>query len=496
MKVLLVAFWPRFEFIFERAQLHLDAGDDVTVMECRAELAACYVNVTNRPSVCSRCRQIRNRAFNALSSPVKRVPLLHLSGEDVTELKALKTRFSALDELTRFCVEEFEIGRAVASALNTILDDTHIDVTANEGLIADFLVSSLAAYRSVQNYLRRHRPDHVYLFNGRVSETQAVVQACRSAGVPFSSLETGHDKDHYGIYENVIPHDLAYVEGRIWQFWESPRHTPEEKERLARQYYLDRSKGVAREYWSFVTAQQEGVLPRDFSPEHHNVVIFNSSETEIACLGDEWRNPVYRDQLDGLTRIRRDLDRLSPDVRVYLRIHPNLKNSPKQVQILAGLAGPRFHVILPGDPVSTYALMRAGDTVLTFGSTTGIEAVFWGKPSVLAGVSYYRNLGGNYLAESHEEVLRLLQAPLDPKPVTAALIYGYYMSTYGTPFRHYRADDLFGSIFKASGAFLGVRFQESKLAHYAWAVFHRLPILERPLKVWHRRRAYRKLYST
>lgn len=112
------------------------------------------------------------------------------------------------------------------------------------------------------------------------------------------------------------------------------------------------------------------------------------------------------------------------------------------------MEGAVLTVLPPESPHDSYALLRAADTVLSFGSTMGIEAVFWGKPSVLAGQSFYRGLGGTYEPTSHEALVELLTRPLEPLDREAALKYGYYLSTRGRPFRYYQAETLTEGTFR------------------------------------------------
>jgi hypothetical protein len=79
----------------------------------------------------------------------------------------------------------------------------------------------------------------------------------------------------------------------------------------------------------------------------------------------------------------------------------------------------------------------------------GIEATYWRKPSVLAGMSLYRRLGGTYRPKTHEEVLALLEeSSLSPKPIKPALKYGYYQATKGVPFKYFEPTDVFEGLFR------------------------------------------------
>ena len=272
--------------------------------------------------------------------------------------------------------------------------------------------------------------------------------------------ERGHDIHHYTLDKNTTTHDLAYMQQQIRQQWERAASDSRRNE-LAEEFYLERSKGVVQSWYSFVDRQKEGLLPASWNPAKRNVAIFNSSEDEFVALDAQWNNPLYANQVEGLQRIVESLEASHDDIHVYLRIHPNLDGvNNKQSRALYDLRRDFFEIIPPDDPVSTYALIKHADKVLTFGSTVGIEAVFWGTPSIHAGRSYYQDLGGTYNPGSHEELVAMLKADLPPKDRTAALVYGYYLNTFGIPFKYFQATGL------DSGKFKGQRIiaRQSSLA--------------------------------
>jgi hypothetical protein len=257
--------------------------------------------------------------------------------------------------------------------------------------------------------------------------------------VPCFTHDRGQDLQHYGLFENSTQLDLTYVEQDMEKVWN--RESDERRRReIAEKFYLDRSKGVLQNWYTYTDAQRAGQLPAGWDPTKRNIAIYNSSEDEFEAVGDQWINPLYASQQEGLERIIQSLSRSAHNVHLYLRIHPNLKGIDNaQTRQLATLRSSFLTVIPPEDPVCTYTLMKQADKVVTFGSTTGIEAVFWGVPSVLAGPAFYRKLGGTYNPRSHEELVTLLLADLPPKDTSAALIYGYYFNAYGVPFKHYEA---------------------------------------------------------
>lgn len=71
--------------------------------------------------------------------------------------------------------------------------------------------------------------------------------------------------------------------------------------------------------------------------------------------------------------------------------------------------------------------MNAADKVISFGSTMGVEANYWGKPSILLSASEYYNLGVCYLPSSIEELCEMIKADLQPLAKEGALKYAFYL---------------------------------------------------------------------
>jgi hypothetical protein len=64
--------------------------------------------------------------------------------------------------------------------------------------------------------------------------------------------------------------------------------------------------------------------------------------------------------------------------------------------------------------------------------TVGIEATYWEKPSILAGVASFQNDDVIYNPLTHSELIELLMTDIPPKSRDATLKYGYYCKTFGT----------------------------------------------------------------
>ncbi|MDX1387857.1 MAG: hypothetical protein R3344_01625, partial [Acidobacteriota bacterium] len=179
-----------------------------------------------------------------------------------------------------------------------------------------------------------------------------------------------------------------------------------------------------------------------------------------AALGGEWDEKVYPNQLEAVRRICEDLAG-DGGTHVYLRVHPNLRMIAERdyVQGLHALEGryANLTVIHAGSSVCSYAMLDRSDTVLSFGGTVGLEAIFWGKPSIVLSNCYYKHLGGSYNPGTHEEVMRLIREELSPKDRIAALKMAYYRMRCGFKQPYYDAD-------RSKGSRRGYTFKGDRIA--------------------------------
>lgn len=437
---------PHLETDLEIIQRHVDQGDRVTLLGCDSEMPTCDANPQHAKKLCRQCTGRRLAGLALLSSRISVEPFHRLTDQDRRAWGALPARFANVEELKACHVGSFDIGYAVLSSVVSQLRDPDVDLGKHTDLVERTLRNAFVVYRSIANFLDAHPVDRFYVFNGRFAPLRAALRACQERGVTCFTHDRGFDLRHYALFRDTFLHDRAYREQQIREAWE---RAGADREATAARWFQARSEGDGGSWFSYVQHQRAASLPRDWDPRKRNVVVFLSSEDEFVAVGDCWRNPLYRDQTHAIRAIVQSLRGNSRDVHLYLRVHPNLAGvDNRQTRELAEVAAPFVTVIGADDPISSYALLRAAEKVVTFGSTLGIEAVYWGVPSVLAGTSYYRNLGATYNPGSHAEMIEMIGRPLPPKPVTPALIYGHYFATFGTPFRYFSPDGIFSGTFK------------------------------------------------
>lgn len=441
---------PHLETDLELIQRHLDDGDDVTVVGCQGDLAACETNIVHDLTECLRCIDRRRNGLARLTPPVRMRPMTGLTAEDRAELRALERRFDSLDDLVRLRLDGFDIGYAVASSLVSEVRDPTPDMVEHRDLTARLLTAAHRVYRSTQHALDRGRFDRCYAFNGRWATLRGIYRACQSRGVDWYLHDRGSSPTRYDVVTCSSLHEIASWTTRLTEFWERSPHPPEERARLASMWFEDRRRGIEQAWTSYVKDQRPGDLPPGWRDDRRNIVLFVSSEDEVVAIGPEWKNPLYRDQNEGIDRVASFVGQQTC-VHLTVRVHPNLAGlDNSQTRFLEQLAYPNLTIVPATSKVSSYELLDRADAVVTFGSTMGIEAIYWGKPSILCGRSIYQDLGSIYRPADHDQLTSWLSADLPTRDRQPARVYGYYFQLFGTEYHHFEPDGLFGGAFRGS----------------------------------------------
>jgi len=348
------------------------------------------------------------------------------------KLEHLTTSFDAgpirsTKELEGIEYEGINIGRGVASSIISFTRQFEISDGNYAELIRLDLIKAANVVSNMKKILRKGY-DHVYIFNGRFSECWPVVELCRHLKIPFSTFESGAGLN-YELFEGGLPHSILLRHKEINRIWKEANEI--EREDIANEWFKRRRNKDERLERSFTKHQSERMLPEGFDKTSRNILILNSSEDEVKSI-QEWNTHLYQSQNQAIRDLMGAFHGRS-DFTFYLRVHPNLEEVKNvQMEEIRNFNFDNLIVIDPEDPVDTYFLIENCEKSLCFGSTSGIEATYWGKPSILYGNSFYRDQGCVYLPKSLSDLVELvLEKEIPAMPVSSCLPYAYYMSTYG-----------------------------------------------------------------
>jgi hypothetical protein len=128
-----------------------------------------------------------------------------------------------------------------------------------------------------------------------------------------------------------------------------------------------------------------------------------------------------------------------PDLQLVIRVHPaEIRGTiPSRQKIADEIARaypvlpPNVFVIPPESSISTYAIMLQCDSVLIYGTKTGVELTSFGIPVIVAGEAWIRNKGVTLDARTADEYFALLDRlplgrRLDEATVQRARKYAYH----------------------------------------------------------------------
>jgi hypothetical protein len=456
------AWSPHFETELELAQLHLDGSDQVTMITCDAALTYCEANQEREFTNCAHCVGRAQEGLKRLSGPVRVIKLSELILQAKPAMKALKRlprTYENFEQLYQLKVEDFDLGAAVLSTLNSVLDDPEPDPSLHPDLTWVTLTAAFAAYSALDDYLQRNPCDLFYVLNGRLANFRAALRVCQKHNVRCLVHERGPDNESYSLAENTMPHDPAQVEHDIAITLKSAQSL-KQKEAVAHEFYTERRQGIITNWVSLTGDQIRGSLPEGWLAAPTRIAMFSSTEAEFTCLREYYPLKIYSSQLEGLRVILADLNRAGFSGMFAVRMHPNSARTKSDFSDqLRALPYPFLRVIPPEEKLDSYALLQTAQKVLTWGSTIGIEAAYWKVPSIVAGWGSYTHLGSTYNPDTHADVMELLLHRLEPKPIAGAIDYGFYSKSFGTRFKYVTPSGPFFAQFKGSAIWPGHPYQ-------------------------------------
>lgn len=411
--------------------------DEIYFVSCNGALLPCWSNKVSDPLKCQMCKFNQKSAFSSNFQKVKQLYIDdYASKAEVDKIFDVFQfgNYNSTSDIRKLEFKDMSIGYGALSSYisSTRNRDPLIDEefkTYFNGLLKTQLFIKLAIDRIIEEV----NPELITIFNGRVHDTRPVFQTAIQKGIALRGVETvikGEYDYQRRIFENALPHDIGFQTQSINSVWENSVLSLEEKREIGKKFYENRRNSILTRDVKVYTANQiKGQLPDNWDETKRNIVIFNSSEDEFAAIGKEWDDlALFEDQESGIKYILSNIQ--DKDIHFYLRVHPNLRevnygyhkrlyNLEKQFSNIT--------VIHANSPISTYTLMDHAEKVVVFGSSTGVEANYSQKPTVLLGGSFYYHLNATYNPKSKEEAIVLVQKELLPKTDLGAIKFGFYL---------------------------------------------------------------------
>lgn len=410
----------------EIIEKELTDGNDVRILYCKSNLESCFFNASHNLLACSICEGRTKVFYDKINFPKKNLhPLKNIVNDfNISEI-------NSIEDIFEIEYKGYEIGRGIAASYISTRRNYEYDTDDLE-FIREMGIMCANVVENIESQIATFKPERVILFNGRFAEQNAIIEVCEKHNVDYFTFEKSSAKGKYKFFKNALPHSLKLRGAEIQRVWN--QGNPKTRENISKEWFNVRQKGGTGLIKKFLAKQEEGTLPSSFDQKKINIAIFVGSEDEHKAI-KEHHFDQYENQNDVIDKTLKHFDSYS-NTHFYLRVHPHLRGiDSKQTNEIKAFKNANLTVISAEDPVDSYELMRACNMVLSFGSTTGIEATYIGKPSILFGKSYYQSLDCAYYPKTYPELFKLLKNEnLGAKPIENTYPFSYYQSMVGTEF--------------------------------------------------------------
>lgn len=375
--------------------------------------------------------------------------------------------YQTLDELLDIRLGAYELGRAAVSSLSFVLR-TNIfskDIIVFKPMIDEILVSGAAVYDSAKEIISQANIEEVIFFNGRFVHEAAILGVCRESNTPFRLHERGSSPDKYSITDYLV-HDRKAQYSHAIMKWEEDKMAGKPVENIATEYLDARIKNGFGGHWVSYSAgfdrsadikQVRGQLGVETDAYW---VFFQSSNDEYAAIDPslvedtEWLNQEELVQFIASV--------LPNDITLLVRIHPHMAkknpddlNSWKLLEQKFNSENARVKFVWSDSNVNSYLLADHAETVISCGSTLGLESIYLGAKSICCGSSVWGFLENVPQVFTFDALVRCLEVleKCDPQEV---LPIAYFWADRGRRFKYFENDGLF------AGRFLGKDIFNSK----------------------------------
>ncbi len=398
----------------------------------------CYFNLDKRPEHCYRCKTGIKNTLEEIQGPFQHLRISDLvSQEDINEAKRFFANVEKIDFHQQY--ESFEVGAATLSTYISRTRDRDL-LNVEQDFVKELAENALALYLAAKRFIKREKIDVVYNFNGRHGYVRAVMKAAMANEIDCWNVERARLGGYLEYFKNVLPHNIAAKKAHIDANWNDPSVELEDKRRMAEDFFRRQRAGESVIFPSFLKGQQEDLLPEEVDKNQSNIVLFTSSDDEFAAMGEDFRNPIFESQLEGIEFLCDLFGKNILHKNLIIRMHPNLRGLHyPYVENIRKLNQkyPNIYVVFPESRIHSYSLIDISEKVLSFGSTIGMEATYYGKPSILLGKCFFYFSEVAYTPQTRLEIERLLSRDLEPMPKENTLRFGYYYVAGGVKADYY-----------------------------------------------------------
>lgn len=422
-------------------------GAQVHFLLCDKVLPACLLATTTsfknqsefpefgpQKSICDTCFKTGMDIYKPLELPI------HLYSELVTldEQTKLYSFVEKIDltNIKDFRIDGFAIGEhALAGALRYFAKADLSDEPFGQKVLQRYTHAALVTMHVIQKLFAQQTFDCIVFHHGIYIPQGIVGEVARSKNIRVVNWNPAYRKKCFIFSHNDTYHHTLITEST--NKWENIKWTKKLQEKTLN--YL-KSRWVGTQDWIWFHEKPSFDLT--------NITEKYKIDLKKTCIG-MLTNVMWDAQLhytanafpDMLTWIIKSIKyfKKRPQLQLIIRIHPaEIRGTLPSRQKVADEIRKVFPklpenivIIPPESNASTYAVMSICNTVLIYGTKTGVELTSMGIPTIVAGEAWIRNKGITMDAKTEDEYFRLLdKLPLgkrmNMKEITKARKYAFH----------------------------------------------------------------------
>src|SRR5680860_908575 len=193
------------------------------------------------------------------------------------------------------------------------------------------------------------------------------MRASLSKDIDCYNVERARFGGNIEFYKNVLPHNIRYKANLVEQCWRESELSETEKNEIGANFFIRQKSGESIIFPSYTQEMTKEEVPDYLSNGNKNIVLFNSSDDEFAALGEDYKNPFFKDQNEALKFLTRLFGERLKDYNLIIRMHPNLAGVTHEfVSIIRDLHQKysNIYVVTPESSVDSYTLMEHAQKVI------------------------------------------------------------------------------------------------------------------------------------
>ena len=331
---------------------------------------------------------------------------------DIKIINVKTKNFNNLEELKKITYQNFDVGYATLSSFISKYKNPFPNIKKNKQELKKNLLNGISLYEYVDFLLKENKPDSTYIYNGRPLHTRSILRACQKNKIKSLIYERGKTDKTFSLWSTDSLDKNKFVKYILTE-WKNYKYKNNIK-KIFNAWFLSRRKETRKN----ISNQETPIFTKgqdiNFTkPKDKRVVtFFSSSMDEFEATGDTFVY-YFNDQINSIESLIKEVNKFDNTILV-IKIHPNVQNKSKNEKKIWDDLSTKYcnhknvQIYSYDSKVRTYDVLDKSDIVFSCGTTVGLEAMFYGKPSVLLSSCMTDYIKSYYIAKSSKEIFKIL----------------------------------------------------------------------------------------